>query len=348
MRIVISTVHVPFISGGAETHALSLKNALIAKGHEAEIISIPFKWYPPERIHEHVLACRLLDLSEANGLKIDQVIGLKFPAYHVRHHNKVNWIIHQFRTAFEMWGSEHCDLSHSPTGKAVRDSINSIERSLLPEAKKLFANSKNVSSRLKKYCDLDAVPLYHPPQNHESFHSGEYGDYLFFPSRINKWKRQDLAVRALALCKQPVKLKISGSADTPADLEDLNQLITSLGIQDRVQLLGRITFDQMIDTYANCKGVLFPVEQEDYGYITLEAMLSSKTIITCNDSGGPIELMRDGKEGFITEPEPKALAEAMDELWKYPSLAGERGLLARQRYDDLNISWDVVVEKLLG
>lgn len=347
MRILISTVQVPFVDGGAETLARSVKKVLISKGHEAEIVSIPFKWYPPERIHEHVLACRLLDLQEANGLKVDKVIGLKFPAYHIRHPNKVNWILHQFRTAFEMWGSEHCDLSPNPNGKAVKDSIESIERSLLPEAKRIFTISETVSNRLKQYCDIDSKPLYHPPENDDNFHAGEYGDYLYFPSRLNRWKRQHLALEALALTKQPVQLHISGAPDNPAYLEKLQKLVSELGIGKRVHFLGRIPFEDMVEEFSGCKGVLFPPEQEDYGYITLEAMLSSKPVITCSDSGGPTEFIRNEKEGLVTDPTPSALAEAMDHLWKFPSFPKESGLLARHRYDELDISWDYVVENLL-
>src|SRR5688572_32084642 len=81
MRILIGTTHVPFIRGGAEAHAEGLRDALIAAGHEAEIVAVPFKWYPPEKILEHMLACRLLDLTEVAGLPVDLFIGLKFPAY---------------------------------------------------------------------------------------------------------------------------------------------------------------------------------------------------------------------------------------------------------------------------
>ncbi|HZT81915.1 MAG TPA: hypothetical protein VFA26_16940, partial [Gemmataceae bacterium] len=85
MRIVIATVQVPFVRGGAEILADGLRDALRAAGHQAEIVAVPFKWYPPERILDHMLACRLLDLTETCGAGIDRVIGLKFPAYFVNH-----------------------------------------------------------------------------------------------------------------------------------------------------------------------------------------------------------------------------------------------------------------------
>lgn len=348
MRILITSTHVPFIDGGAETHARSLRLALEARGHEVDTARIPFKWYPPQSIHEHLLACRLLDLQESNGCRIDKVIGLKFPAYHVRHPNKSIWILHQFRTAFEMWGSRHCDLSPDPEGRTIRDSIESIERSLLPEARSLFANSRTVAGRLKTHCGIEAPPLYHPPENAGEFHPGDYGDYLYFPSRLNRWKRQDLALEALALTREPVRLHFSGLPDNPDYLKGLKSRTRQLGLEKRVAFLGRIPFAEMIRAYAGARGILFIPNQEDYGYVTLEAMLASKAVITCTDSGGPTEFIRDGEEGFTSEPDPASLAKAMDELWKSAAFAREAGTKARKRYDALEITWDHVVDSLLA
>src|SRR5215218_7753942 len=105
MRILITTVQVPFIRGGAEILAEGLRDALRSEGHQPEIVAIPFKWYPPERILDHMLAGRLLDLTETSGVCVDRVIGLKFPAYLVNHPNKVIWLLHQHRTAYELWDS---------------------------------------------------------------------------------------------------------------------------------------------------------------------------------------------------------------------------------------------------
>ena len=102
MRIVIATVQVPFVRGGGEMLADGLEAALLAAGHDVETVRLPFKWYPPERIPEHVLAARLFDLTESSGSRIDRMIGLRFPAYLLPHPNKVLWILHQYRTAYDL------------------------------------------------------------------------------------------------------------------------------------------------------------------------------------------------------------------------------------------------------
>lgn len=165
MRILIATVQVPFVHGGAELHAQALCDALVARGHEAELLAfpIPFQWNPPERILDQMLTCRLLDVTETSGMAVDRVIAMKFPAYLVPHPNKVVWLLHQHRTAYDLWGSPYDVLCGHANGLAVRNAIWEADRKILPEARALFANSANVARRLKHYCGLDSTPLYHPP-----------------------------------------------------------------------------------------------------------------------------------------------------------------------------------------
>lgn len=351
MRILIATTHVPFVEGGAEAHCQRLEAALRAAGHSVDTARIPFKWYPPERVPEHVLANRLLDVTESNGVPIDLLIGMKFPAYHLRHPRKVHWIIHQHRTAFEMYGSEHCDLSPHACGAAVRDSIAAIERKLLPEARACYANSRTVAQRISHFCDLEVPPLYHPPHppgERPAFHCKDPEPFLYFPSRLNAWKRQDLAIRALAESSASGRLVISGAPDHPDFEAKLKALARECRVADRVDFLGRVDFPTMLDLYSRCSAVVFPPNNEDYGYITLEAMLSSKPVLTTDDAGGPTEFVEDGVTGRITAPTPKALAGAFDEALRSPHFSKSCGAAALARYHALNISWDHVVQTLLS
>ena len=160
MHIIIATTQVPFVHGGAEIHAHNLLVALRRAGHVAEIVAIPFKWYPPERMLDAMLACRLLDLTEANGRKVDRVIGLKFPAYLIPHPDKVLWILHQHRQAYEQWEHPLSDMVYYGNGREVRDAIRLADTRLIPEARAVFTNSENVSRRLQHYCGLGSTPLY--------------------------------------------------------------------------------------------------------------------------------------------------------------------------------------------
>jgi len=349
MRVLVATVKVPFIRGGAEAHAAGLLRALEAHGCEADIVEIPFKHYPPERILDHILACRFLDLSEAFGNAIDRLIGLKFPAYVVPHPHKVLWIIHQHRPAYDLWSHPQAgDLQYAPNGSYIRDAIRRADRKFIREARAIFANSRNVAARLKDGCGIDAEPLYHPPPGAGSFYCAEAHNYILFPSRINLLKRQKLAVEALALTHEPVRIRFIGAADSP-DLEsECIQLASQLGVAKRIDWMGAVSEADKFESYAHALAVLFPPFDEDYGYVTLEAMLSGKPLITCADSGGPLEFVIHGDTGLVADPSPEALAAAMDELWGDRARAARMGAAARDRYAALDISWDRVVDRLLA
>jgi glycosyltransferase involved in cell wall biosynthesis len=348
VRILIATVQIPFVSGGAESHAEGLKAALIAAGHEADIVAVPFNPAVPERIPDQMLACRLLDLTEIHGSKVDRLIALKFPAYLIPHPNKVVWVLHQHRAAYDLWNYPFEDLSASPRGVLVREAIRRADQQLA-EAKAVFANSKNIANRRGHFCGINSVPLYHPPPNAGSFSCArETGEYFFFPSRMSATKRQSLVLEALALTRKDVKVRFAGIADSPEYGKRLKLLAAKLGVEARVEWLGFVTEEEKRDAYAKAIAVIFPPVDEDYGYITLEAMLSSKAVITCEDSGGPLEFVSHLKTGLVAKPTAAALAEALDQLWQDRDLAAKYGRAGRERYEKMDLSWREVVRQLLA
>jgi glycosyltransferase involved in cell wall biosynthesis len=347
LRILIATVSVPFVSGGAEVLAEGLYRALLDAGHQAEIVAIPFKWYPPERILDQMLACRLLDLSETVGIPVDRLIALKFPAYLTPHPRKVIWMLHQHRQAYDLWQHPLNDLHTFANGAEVRAAIHRADAELLPQARGIFTISRNVALRMHTYCGLNATTLYHPPRDAGSYYTRPAEDYLYFPSRINPLKRQDLVLEALAETRTKVRVCFSGPSAEPGFERKCAALAHKNGFENRVEWLGAVSEEEKRDLYARSLGVLFPPVDEDYGYITLEAMLARKPVITCIDSGGPLEFVAGRETGIVAEPTPAALAAAMDEVWEDRETAGRWGLAGRQRYDDLHIGWGYVIEKLL-
>lgn len=348
LRILIATVKVPFVYGGAEIQAEELCQAIRKAGHTAEIIAIPFKWYPPERILDQMLACRLLDLSESVGMPVDRLIALKFPAYLIPHPRKVIWLMHQHRQAYDLWRHPLNDLNHYPNGEQVRAAIHQADRALIPQSIRVVAESRNVAGRLKAFCGVDAPPLYHPPRDASLFYAQPAEDFFYFPSRINPMKRQDLVLESLARTRSPVKVLFSGAADEAAFERKCLTIIQKTGISSRVEWLGSVSEERKRELYARCRGVLFAPVDEDYGYVTLEAMLAHKPVITCGDSGGPLEFVVHQQTGLVVEPASEAIAAAMDTLWEDPERARQWGDAARQRYGDLHIDWGHVVEKLLA
>ncbi|MBL1210081.1 glycosyltransferase family 4 protein [Geminocystis sp. GBBB08] len=346
MKIIVISVNAPFIMGGAEIHADSLVNMLKKFGYEAELVTIPFKAYPNQRILDSMLIFRLLDITESCDRTIDLVIPLKFPAYLTPHPNKVVWLLHQHRDAYDLWNNPICGLAQNPDGQQIRDTIINADNNAFSECRKIYSNSQNVAKRLKKYNNFDSTPLYHPPKNAEEFYSHHSQNYFFFPSRLTKIKRQELVLNAIAKTHHDVKVIFAGSADDGRYDQQLKAMSEKLGISNRAIFLNRISEKEKLKYYAECLGVIYPPLDEDYGYVTLEAMLSSKPVITCSDSGGPLEFLIPKETGMIVESTPQALAEAMDRLWDNRSQSVIMGKNARKHYESMNITWENVIEKL--
>lgn len=349
MRIGVVRTQVPFVTGGAERHSAGLVQALRQYGHDACEIILPFKWYPVDTLTDSILAARLTDLTEAEGVPIDLMIGLKFPAYLARHPNPVFWLIHQHRQAYDMWDAGTSDLLDSPDGMLARDMIHAEDRAAFARSQRpIYANSKNVSGRLEKYLGLSSQALYHPPPLVDFLRQGGFGNYIFAPGRLNPSKRVDLMLRALAKVPGSLRLVIAGVPENPAYLHELRDLAAALGVSGRVDWLGGIDDATMIRQYAEARAVVFTPHDEDLGYITLEAMLSGKPVITTTDAGGPLEFISQNREGLITAPDPESLSEAFIAVSEDVALAEAMGRAGLDRYQNLNISWEHVVETLTG
>jgi glycosyltransferase involved in cell wall biosynthesis len=344
-NILICTTQVPFTTGGAEAHVAGLQKALREAGYNAEVVALPFRWYPPVEIMRSTLMWRLLNVSESNGKPVDLVIGMKFPAYTISHSCKVLWIIHQHRSAYNLWGTQFDDLSTYPEGSQVRDFIQRCDQKFLPEAKKIFANSATVADRLKRFNRIESDPLYHPPPRAEFLEAGELGDFIFYPSRLEPQKRQELLIEAMSHVSSPVRCILAGSSSDRASYESL---IKRYQVGDRVELLDFVDEKRMIELYANALGVCYLPFDEDYGYVTLEAMISARPVIVTTDSGGPTEFVEDQATGSIVEPDPKQIAFAIDRLHGDRNRSRTMGKRGQEKAKEMNLSWSNVVQRLIS
>ena len=342
MNIVICTSQVPFVRGGAEELADGLTAALLAQGHNVEQIALPFKWYPRAQIEKTALLWRTLDLSALARRKIDLVVCTKFPTWAVRHPRKVVWLVHQHRQAYDWYGTPLTDFGLSQSDQHTRRLIMETDRLGIGEAAKVFTISQNVANRLARYNGLKGVPLY-PPLKHELWHNADYGDYIFYLGRLDSAKRIDLLLKALQQTKTPVRVVIGGSGP---DLERLQTLTHSLKLTARVEFLGRIAETEAVKLYAGALAVFYAPVDEDYGYVTLEAMRSSKPVLTGPDSGGVLEFVRDDYNGFICF-DPPAYAAAIDHLYQDRALAARLGV-AGCNTSQIVPTWDEVVKQITG
>ena len=345
MKIAITTVQIPFITGGAEFHAQNLKNALIKSGHECEIITMPFYDRPLNVIEDYIVSARLIDVNKSWGGDIDLCIGLKFPAYYMPHDNKVIWALHQHRAAYDLFDTQYSNIKSDIEGIRIKNIITNADNLYLKEAKRIYANSQNVSNRMFTYNNIKSTPLYHPCPDMDKFYCREYEDYILMPSRINMSKRQLLAIEAMKYVKSDLKLYIVGMPDNEVTENEIKNKIAKYKLQNKVKYFGAVTQDEKFKLYASSRAVLFIPLDEDYGYITLEAMSASKAVITAKDSGGPLEFVENGKNGLVVEPESKDIAKAIDEFASL-HMCKQFGKQAKKHINDIHISWSNVVKEL--
>ncbi|HJU41199.1 MAG TPA: glycosyltransferase, partial [Vicinamibacterales bacterium] len=220
--------------------------------------------------------------------------------------------------------------------------IHRVDKYLFERMQKRFVISATVQARLRRFGGIQSDVLYPPPPKRDYRHD-YYGDYLFGVSRLAPLKRFDLVLRALA---EPVaagiKCVIAGEG---AELDRLMQLRSHLELEHRVQFVGRLDEEGLIEHLARCRAVVFPPWNEDYGFVTVEAFMCGKPVITCHDSGGPAELVHDGENGLVTAPAAEALAHAMRRVMDDRNLAmrmGEEGTRQARA-----MTWSGAIRQLL-
>jgi glycosyltransferase involved in cell wall biosynthesis len=341
MRIAVLRPQVPFARGGAEIFTDTLVNELRARGHEADLVSVPFKWYPGAGVLTQAFLWRMLDLEEADGRSIDVVVPTKFPSYVVRHPDKRVWLVHQFRQAYELDGTELGQFGSSSEERALRRKVQQLDRIALGEATRLFATSRNVAGRIETSTGLAAEVLPHPPQELD-YRCAGYGDFVLSVNRLDRAKRIDLLLDAVA---RDAALEVVIAGDGP-DRSRLERLASERGLNGRARFAGRVSEGELADLYARCLAVYYAPVDEDYGMVPLEAFLSEKPVLTTTDAGGPLEVVADGSTGLVVSPDAAEIARGLRWLREHRDEAASYGRAGKAIASE--VTWDRAITRLLA
>jgi glycosyltransferase involved in cell wall biosynthesis len=336
MKIIVCGAQVPFMRGGAEMLMENLCAALEAEGHCAELVRLPVGW-DRERLFDAPVAWRLIPLNA------DLVIAINFPSYFARHPRKIVWLFHQHRAAYELADAPWSDLKYDDLSLETQRQLAQWDSAALLEAERIFTASKVVSDRLSRFNGIESTPLHHPPPLADRLHGGPFRDYVVLPSRLMANKRPHLAIEAMAHTSSGVKAIVVGEGPLEPDLQALAR---RLGVQSRVELTGFVSDERLVELYSEALAVLYPPLEEDYGYVTLQAFLAGKPVITCRDSGGVLEWVEDGLNGIVTDGSAAAIGGAIERLAGNRELAQSMGTMGRERAAAL--TWKPVVETLVG
>lgn len=335
-------VQTPFADGGAERHVQRLTEELRRRGVEADIVSIPLVERERFDLIRGAVAWRSLDLTEVGGQRVDAVIATRFPSYAVRHPNKLVWLIHQYRQAYDQFGTSYSDFTSSPEDHRTREVISEIDRTGLSEARKVFANSQTVASRLYRFNGIRSEPLYHPPPLAGRYRSGPFGNTVLWVGRLDPWKRPGLLLEALPHAPDAHAVFLGRGPER----ERLERRAAELGVDGRVRWIEHADEEGLLELYAQARIVAVTAVGEDLGYVPLEAFLSGKPVLAMEDSGGPLEFVRDGETGFVVAPRVESIGVALRLAWSQVDVLAAMGEAGRRRAAQLN--WDEPIDRLLS
>ncbi len=335
MDVLVCGAQMPFTHGGAEMHQENLVQALREAGHRAELVRLPVAW-EKDRLFDSATAWRSIPVDA------DVVIATNFPSYFIRHPRKVVWLFHQHRGAYDAADAAWNDLGTDDASLEVQRLLTEWDARALGEASRLFTTSHVVADRLSRYNGLTGTPLYHPPPLADRLAPGEQGDYLFCPTRLENNKRPDRVVAALPAAPSRLRAVLAGTGSLEGALREQ---AGAQGTVDRLDLPGFVSDEDLVELYSGCLAVVYAPQDEDYGYVTLQAFLSGKPVITATDSGGVLEWVQDGVTGLVTDGSREALCEAARRLDEDRDLAARMGEAGRRKVAGLN--WRGVVSTLL-
>lgn len=379
---IIAPSPVPFTIGGAENLWWGLLNSINQQtSHQADLIKLPT---PESNFWDVVDSYK--HFSQLDLTRFDLVISGKYPAWMVQHSNHICYMLHRLRGLYDTYHFTGCPeeyisnqqniialqkfLRSSQCSRAVLNELferleqlrvcqdlppdtfqypGSLAREIVhfldgvglePGAiAKYAAISRTVANRVNYFPVGISVNVIYPPSNLNCFYQGS-SDYLFTVSRLDGPKRVRLLIEAMKYVKTNIELRIAG---TGPDADSLKQVA---GNDERIVFLGFVNDQQLIELYANALAVPYVPYDEDYGLVTIEAMMSAKPVLTTTDSGGPNEFVRNGETGYSVPPDPQALAERIDYLCEHTDEARQMGLTGQKLVQ--GITWENTVARLLG
>ncbi len=170
----------------------------------------------------------------------------------------------------------------------------------------IVANSKNTAGRIKKFWGREADAVIYPPvvttsssNNTNRSYDGE--NFYLYVGRLSAYKNVDVAIKACNKLKLPLKV-----AGTGREEDKLRQIAGPT-----VEMLGFVSNSELSKLYSNCKAVIFPVSEEDFGIVPVEAMSYGKPVIALR-GGGAEETIIQGQTGtFFDHATVESLTRAL-------------------------------------
>ncbi|RJR24541.1 glycosyltransferase family 4 protein [Candidatus Microgenomates bacterium] len=163
-----------------------------------------------------------------------------------------------------------------------------------------LAISETVKQRIKKYYGRESSVIYPPVDHKFQTPNPKSQNYFLVVSRLVKYKKVDLVVRAFN--QLDYQLKIVGTGSEMASLRKI--------AGKNIEFLGQLTDKELLSYYQNCQAVIFP-QEEDFGIVPLEAQASGRPVIAFR-AGGATETIVEKETGlFFDSQKEESLLEVL-------------------------------------
>lgn len=192
---------------------------------------------------------------------------------------------------------------------ALRRAIRSIrewDQRTADNTTLFVANSAYTASKIERIYNRTAEVV-HPPVRMEAFseagHAETSGGYFLVVSRLERYKRIDLAVEACTRLGLP--LKVAGTGPMSESLKEL--------AGPGIEFLGYVPDEELPALVAGCRAFLFPPD-EDFGIAPVEAQAAGRPVLAYG-FGGSLETVLAGQSGeHFAEQEIECVTAALEQF----------------------------------
>ncbi|MCP3939452.1 MAG: glycosyltransferase family 4 protein [Actinomycetia bacterium] len=356
------------ITGGFETHLDRLIAHLRREGHQVQMLTTPAR--SPDSVDaltraQHPSFFDYVGLvhrfEQLDARDVDVVVTTQPGSWAIDHPNKLALFYHHERIFYDLaeryQGVSGIDADvHTEACLLVREldsrHFGTISHFLVP--------SETVTNRLVEFSGIDRsrMSLYLACANAEPRTAAtQRRDRVLCVSRNEFTKRTQLFVAAAHEGFNASATLIGGGGQLPTvrryaaelssgvpvepapwDAQPASERVEVTVPDDPVQILGRVDDDVLAENYSRAICVVAPAYDEDYGLTVLEAFAFGTPVVVCSDGGGLVEFVEHGHDGFVVDPEPDAIADAVCSIVDDPELARRMGAAALQSHS--RYTWD--------
>ncbi len=271
------------------------------------------------------------------------------PSEWIRHRNeRMLWYCHTPpREVYDLYEErmKHRSYKQKILYSSMAKMYKFISGGVVKNIEAIAANSLNTQERIKRYYSRDST-IINPGIDFEKFTNEGDGKYFLYPSRITPNKRQEYVIEAFRrFCSKSKKRyslilagTLSGDPEHTAYYDKIKKLSNGLD----VKIKSNLSDNEMHGLYAHSTAVLLAPQNEDFGIVYLEAMSSSKAVISVNE-GEPKRIIKNGKTGFLVNSQQEMTAKMLEVAEDNP-MAEKMGREARKDAE-LNYSWEAFFKK---